>query len=104
MTFPGYLAGLLLGAGVATVLVLLPELVRTVLPIAVALRSIPIITTAPLIVLALGRGVAGTVTIVAVMIFFPTLVACLQGLRQTPGQVRDVFNSYAAGRFRLLCC
>ena len=102
LTFPGYLAGLLLGAGVAAVLVLLPGLVRTVLPIAVALRSIPIVTTAPLIVLALGRGVAGTVTIVAVMIFFPTLVACLQGLRQTPGQVRDVFDSYAAGRFRLL--
>jgi ABC-type nitrate/sulfonate/bicarbonate transport system permease component len=63
---------------------------------------VPIITTAPLIVLALGRGATGTITIVAVMIFFPTLVACLQGLRQTPGQVIDVFNSYAAGRMRLL--
>jgi ABC-type nitrate/sulfonate/bicarbonate transport system permease component len=42
------------------------------------------------------------VTIVAVMIFFPTLVACLQGLRQTPGQVMDVFDSYAAGRWQRL--
>lgn len=101
-TIPGYIAGLLLGAGLAAAIVLVPVLSVTVLPVAVALRSVPIITTAPLIVLALGRGAAGTVTIVAVMIFFPTLVACIQGLRQTPGQIIDLFDSYAAGRWRLL--
>jgi sulfonate transport system permease protein len=31
------------------------------------------------------------------MVFFPTFVACLHGLRQAPGQVMDVFDSYAAG-------
>jgi ABC-type nitrate/sulfonate/bicarbonate transport system permease component len=31
------------------------------------------------------------------MVFFPTLVACLHGLRQAPGQVMDVLDSYAAG-------
>lgn len=99
---PGYLAGLALGAGLAALLTLAPLLGVTVLPVAIALRSIPILTTAPLIVLALGRGAAGTVTIVAVMIFFPTLVACLQGMRQTPGQVVDLFDSYAAPRWRRL--
>ncbi len=102
MTVPGYLAGLLLGAGLAAVLMLVPAWSRGVMPVAVALRAVPIITTAPLIVLALGRGTTGTITIVAVMIFFPTLIACLQGLRQTPGQIVDVFNSYGAGRMRLL--
>lgn len=102
MTIPGYLAGLLLGAALATVVVLVPTLDRSVMPVAVALRAIPIITTAPLLVLALGRGAVGTITIIAVMIFFPTLIACLQGLRQTPGQIVDVFNSYGAGRLRLL--
>jgi sulfonate transport system permease protein len=102
LAIPGYLAGLVLGATLAALLMLAPILAATVLPLAVALRSIPIITTAPLIVLALGRGATGTITIVAVMIFFPTLVACLQGLRQAPGQIIDVFDSYAAGRLRLL--
>lgn len=101
-TVPGYLAGLGLGAVLAAVFILLPGLARVALPVAIALRSIPIVTTAPLIVLALGRGAAGTITIVAVMIFFPTLVACLQGLRQTPGQVRDVFDSYATPPLRVL--
>jgi len=99
---PGYLAGLALGAGLAALLTLAPAATVTVLPVAIALRSIPILTTAPLIVLALGRGTAGMVTIVAVMIFFPTLVACLQGMRQTPGQVVDLFDSYAAPRWQRL--
>ena len=92
---PGYLAGLGLGAATALVLTLAPALAGGVLPLAVALRSVPIVTTAPLIVLALGRGAAGTITIVAVMTFFPALVACLQGLRQAPGQVLDVMRIYA---------
>ena len=99
---PGYLAGLAIGAGLASAVLLMPGLAATVLPVAVALRSVPILTTAPLIVLALGRGAVGTVAIVAVMIFFPTLVACLQGLRQTPRPVIDLFDSYASGRWRLL--
>lgn len=102
LTFPGYFAGLLLGAGLAAAVVILPGVAAAILPVAVALRSVPIITTAPLIVLALGRGSLGTITIVAVMIFFPTLVACVQGLRQTPGQVHELFQTYAASRLRLL--
>ncbi|MEO0504140.1 MAG: ABC transporter permease subunit, partial [Pseudomonadota bacterium] len=71
-------------------------------PVAVSLRAVPIITTAPLLVLAFGRGIAGTMVVVAVMIFFPTFVACQQGLRQTPGQVTDLFKSYGASRWHLL--
>lgn len=102
MTIPGYLAGLTLGAGLAMGVVLVPALDRGVMPVAVALRAIPIITTAPLLVLTFGRGAVGTITIIAVMIFFPTLIACLQGLRQTPGQIVDVFHIYGSGRLRVL--
>jgi sulfonate transport system permease protein len=99
---PGYLAGLALGAGLAALLVLLPGLAAIALPLAVALRSVPIVATAPLIVLALGRGAAGTVAVVAAMVFFPTLVACLSGLARAPRAVLDVFDSYRAGRVRRL--
>jgi sulfonate transport system permease protein len=94
---PGYLAGLLSGAGLAILLVLVPRLAGTAMPLAIALRSVPIVTTAPLVVLLLGRGATGTIVLVAVMVFFPTFVACLHGLRQAPGQVMDVLDSYAAG-------
>ncbi|WP_434802262.1 ABC transporter permease [Paracoccus sediminicola] len=99
---PGYLAGLALGAGLAVLLILIPALASVAMPVAVALRSVPIVTTAPLIVLALGRGALGTVVLVAVMVFFPTFVACLHGLKQGPGQIMDVFDSYAAGPLRRL--
>ncbi|MEM6659136.1 MAG: ABC transporter permease subunit, partial [Pseudomonadota bacterium] len=69
---PGYLVGLVLGAGLAIILMMWPPMARAILPAAIALRAVPIITTAPLLVLAFGRGFAGTVAIVAVMIFFPT--------------------------------
>ncbi|MBY5935599.1 ABC transporter permease subunit [Tateyamaria omphalii] len=99
---PGYVAGLALGAGLAVLLVLSPRLSTAAMPVAVALRAVPIITTAPLLVLAFGRGLVGTMVVVAVMIFFPTFVACQQGLRQTPGQIVDVFRSYGAGRWHVL--
>ena len=102
VTVPGYFAGLALGSCTAAVFQLLPSLARIVMPIAIALRSIPIVATAPLIVLACGRGLLGMLAIVAVMNFFPTLVACGQGLRQTPGQVTDVFAVFATGRVRTL--
>lgn len=99
---PGYLAGLLAGAGLAMCVVLLPALSGVAMTLAIALRSVPIVTTAPLVVLLVGRGAVGTIVLVAVMVFFPTFVACLHGLRQAPGQVMDVLNSYAAGPLRLL--
>ncbi|WP_138469073.1 ABC transporter permease [Poseidonocella sp. HB161398] len=102
MALPGYLAGLLAGAGLAAALALWPRLAAWILPAAVTLRAVPIIATAPLIVWALGRGAAGTIAVVAVMIFFPTLVACRQGLARAPRAVLDIFDSYSAGPVRRL--
>lgn len=103
LALPGYLAGIAMGIALAAAVTLRPALAATALPLAVALRAIPIVTTAPLIVLALGRGATGTIAIVAVMTFFPTFVAALAGIRQVPQQVQDVFASYAASpRQRLL--
>lgn len=99
---PGYLAGLAVGAALAILFTLLPVVAGTAMPLAIALRSVPIVTTAPLIVLLLGRGATGTIVLVAVMVFFPTLVAGLHGLRQAPGQVIDVFDSYAASPLQRL--
>jgi sulfonate transport system permease protein len=99
---PGYLAGLAAGAGLAVLVVLAPAAAAATMPLAIALRSVPIVTTAPLIVLLLGRGATGTIVLVAVMVFFPAFVACLHGLRQAPGQVMDVLDSYAAGPLQRL--
>ncbi|MDJ0993867.1 MAG: ABC transporter permease subunit [Dinoroseobacter sp.] len=99
---PGYFAGLGAGAGLAILLTLVPGLSSVAMPIAIALRAAPIVTTAPLLVLVVGRGAVGSAVLVAVMVFFPVLIACLHGLSRAPGQVLDVMDSYAAGRWRTL--
>jgi sulfonate transport system permease protein len=99
---PGYLAGLALGAVLAGVFDLSPAVRRTATPLTVALRCVPIVAIAPLLVLALGRGPVGTTATAALMTFFPTLVACAAGLQQAPGQVLDFYAVYDTGRVRTL--
>lgn len=99
---PGYFAGLLLGVILATTFFLSTRVRQALTPVAVALRCVPIIAIAPLLVAALGRGSFGTAVVVAIMTFFPTLVSCLYGLRQLPGQVADVFATYATPPIRVL--
>ncbi|MEM9395578.1 MAG: ABC transporter permease subunit [Pseudomonadota bacterium] len=99
---PGYFAGLAIGAGLAALLTLLPGLTAFAMPLAIALRAAPIVTTAPLLVLVVGRGFVGSAILVAVLVFFPVFIACLHGLSRAPGQVLDVMESYAASRWRTL--
>lgn len=99
---PGYLVGLAAGAVLAMLLIMVPSVAGTAMPLAIALRSVPIITTAPLVVLIAGRGATGTIVLVAIMVFFPTFVACLHGLRQAPGRALDVMRSYAASPWDVL--
>lgn len=102
VAIPGYFAGLLLGAALATAFSLSPRVRRALTPVAVGLRCVPVIAIAPLLVAALGRGGFGTAVVVAIMTFFPTLVSCLYGLGQLPGQVADVFATYATPPGRVL--
>lgn len=99
---PGYVAGLVAGAVLAGVFELSRALRSAITPFAVALRCVPIVAIAPLLVQAFGRERIGTTVTVAVLTFFPTLVACSAGLAQTPDAVRDLFRSYGSGRFRTL--
>ncbi len=102
IAIPGYVLGLLLGAGCAAVFELSSATRRTVTPFAVALRCVPIVAIAPLLVQAFGRGVVGTTATVAIMTFFPTLVACSHGLRQTSTSVLDLYAVYHTSRVRTL--
>lgn len=99
---PGYFVGLFFGVAAAAIFDLSPSVRRTVTPVALALRCVPIVAIAPLLVQLLGRGGFGMTVIVALMTFFPTLVACMAGLRQAPGQVLDFFDTYATSPVKTL--
>ncbi len=79
------LAGFAVGNLVGLLLALLISSSRTisdiVYPGAIVVRSIPVVALAPFITLAFGRGGGATVIVAAMIVFFPTLVNVLLGLR-----------------------
>ncbi len=104
----GFIVGTALAIAGAVMLVALPQVSRAVMPMAIVLRSIPLLAMLPLIVIVFGRGLLSVTIVVVLVTFFPTLVNVMAGLRATPEGVVDVIHasggsSFAvAGRARVL--
>jgi ABC-type nitrate/sulfonate/bicarbonate transport system permease component len=92
----GFGVGTATAAFVAVLFVVYPRLERAFMPVAITLRSVPVIAMTPLLVLLFGRGIAGTTAITAIITFFPTLVNVMQGLRSASPQAIEVLRLYAA--------
>ncbi|MCS5715454.1 ABC transporter permease subunit [Herbiconiux sp. CPCC 205716] len=92
----GYVAGLVIGIAMAVAFVTFPVVERVLTPLAVALRSVPIIVLIPVLILALGRGLGGVVAITAIVTFFPTLANTQSGLRRVPSDAFTLMRSYDA--------
>lgn len=84
----GNLAGFLLAVLAAASLVAS----GIIQPISVTLRSVPVIAIAPLLTLYLGRGIVVTVAVGALIVFFPTLVNMLLGLRSTEREALELMR------------
>lgn len=90
----GFVSGLSLAAAVATLFAFSRPLEQMFLPTLTTLRAIPMVTVAPIIVLALGRGTAGTAFIGAAIVFVPALLTMLQGLRSASRTDLDVCRAF----------
>jgi NitT/TauT family transport system permease protein len=84
--------GFLLGAAFA----LSGTLERMVLPYAVASQAIPIIATAPLLILWLGSGMASKVAMAALICFFPMVVNSTRGLRAASNEQLALMRVFGA--------
>jgi sulfonate transport system permease protein len=80
----GYVAGTIAAVLLAIGCVLTPAFETTFMPIALALRSIPLVAMTPLIALAFGRGLVSVTLISGIVTFFPTFVNMVFGLRSAP--------------------
>jgi sulfonate transport system permease protein len=92
----GYIAGTALAFLLACVFALSPFAERTVMPVAIALQSVPIVAMVPIIAIVFGRGAAAVTIVCAAVTFFPTLVNLGVAMRATPRPVVDVFRAYSA--------
>ncbi|GIF69239.1 hypothetical protein Ais01nite_72740 [Asanoa ishikariensis] len=95
----GYLVGTVVAVLMAIVVVTVRAVEQTMMPVAIVLRSVPLVAMAPLIALVFGRGLLGVTVIVALVVFFPTLVNLSVGLRAAPTPACEVVTSMGGTPF-----
>jgi ABC-type nitrate/sulfonate/bicarbonate transport system permease component len=93
----GFVAGLVAAVVVAVVFVLVRSVEQALLPMAVVVRSVPLVAMTPLITLVFGRGLMATTVISGLIVFFPALVTMTFGLRSASRQAADLCRAYGAG-------
>jgi NitT/TauT family transport system permease protein len=67
-----------------------------VMPVALAIRSIPIVAITPLITLILGFGLQTTVTVATLITFFPALINMVRGLAAVDREALQLFKALDA--------
>ncbi|HEU5150157.1 MAG TPA: ABC transporter permease subunit [Iamia sp.] len=98
----GFLTGIASALVVAVAFTLSKALERTFLPIALALRSVPIVAMVPLFAYVFGRGTIGSLVIISIITFFPALVLVSNGLRAVRPEAVELLLAYNAGSIKQL--
>ena len=105
VTIVGSLSGLAFSTAFAVALaglfVTSPTTERLLLPLAIVLRSIPIVAVAPLITLFAGRGLRTSIICVTIVSFFPVLVNTAKGFRAMSPELRELMRVTGASRLQL---
>jgi len=97
----GALAGWVIGCGAAFLTALLVDrfdyLRRGLLPLGNFMAALPIVGTAPILVMWFGFGWQSKAAVVVLMVYFPMLVNTVAGLQETSAMQRDLMKSWGAG-------
>lgn len=95
--------GFLIGNGVAIIGAILfvhsKPVERALFPVAIFIRTIPIVAIAPVLVIMLGTGYAPKVVVAALICFFPTLVNMVRGLDSVDPQTVELMRVLSASRW-----
>jgi ABC-type nitrate/sulfonate/bicarbonate transport system permease component len=91
----GYLVGTVAAVALAVIMLSSPFVESMFLPIAFALRSIPLVAMTPLVALVFGRGVLGVVALATAITLVPTLVNLVAALREVPAPAIELTRAYA---------
>jgi NitT/TauT family transport system permease protein len=97
-SFLGFLLGNGLSIAVAALFVHQRTIEQALFPLAIIVRSIPIVALAPILVLLFGNDLAPKVIIAALVSFFPTLVNMVKGLSSVNPQALELMKILSATR------
>jgi ABC-type nitrate/sulfonate/bicarbonate transport system permease component len=88
----GFVSGMLIATVIAVGFVLYRPFEFAFMPIAMLLRSVPLVAMAPLLLLIFGQGKLGIAVIAAIVVLFPALVNIVLGLSSATPQSLDVIR------------
>ncbi|PFG18755.1 ABC transporter permease [Serinibacter salmoneus] len=95
----GFVAGMLIALVLAVAFSLSSTIEAGVMPLALLLRSIPLVSIAPVIILITGRGTTASVAVIgSIVVLFPALASILFGLSRASQQSLDLVHVYGGGR------
>jgi len=97
----GLLFGVSIGLAIGYAIAKAPLLEYILSPIIVAFQSTPIVAYAPLLIIIFGTGPSSKIVTTAVIVFFPTLVNTIVGIRGVSPRLRDLMLSLNAGRWQI---
>ena len=97
-TFAGFGLSLSVAFGLSVVLDFMPRVRRALFPIFVVSQTLPLVAIAPLVVLWFGFDLTPKVLLVALVTFFPMLVALVDGYAAADPEIEDLMRSMGATR------
>ncbi len=71
-------------------------------PLALATRAVPIVAVTPLLVILLGRGMTPIIVVVAISVYFPTLLNMMRGLRSADVEYHELLHTLGGTRWQRL--
>jgi len=90
----GFVSGLFIATAIAVVFQLSKGVEAALMPLALLLRTVPLIAFAPVIILIFGRGAWTTAVMGGIVVLFPALVNIAYGLKSASQQMLDVVSVY----------
>ena len=93
----GFVAGLVVALLAALAFELNKGIEHALMPVAMLLRSVPLISMAPVIILIFGRDFWTVAVIGGIVVLFPALVNISFGLKSAPPQMNDLVDVYGGG-------
>jgi ABC-type nitrate/sulfonate/bicarbonate transport system permease component len=98
----GFIAGLVAAILGAALFQLSKGAENALMPVAMLLRSVPLIAMAPVIILIFGRDVWTVAVIGGIVVLFPALVNISFGLKSASTQMNDLVEVYGGGSWSKL--
>jgi ABC-type nitrate/sulfonate/bicarbonate transport system permease component len=95
----GFVVGMLVAVVFALAFSLSRAVEAGVMPLALLLRSVPLVAIAPVIILITGRGTVASVAVIgSIVVLFPALASIMFGLSRASKESLDLVHVYGGGR------